>query len=641
MSAELFKVTCVTCQASLSVRNPALIDQIVACPKCDSMVHVVPPVIVDHAPLTAPVTTTALASDFPSFEEPFGPSTESAAPVPETPEVPVAPSVLEVGNASNATFIMWSVGSFVVGVTLMATFLMLRGGDAPVKKVDLATAQIATPNVATSAANMLVDEPKTEAPLPATSPAPIAEQPSVESATVHQPAAEENPFASVALETPHSEEPALLGPIEQPTDDVVKEIPATKAATPITPPQEKPTEKLVIASADEPRVASKFDPMAIDPEEFHLGGITETAGDEANVDAGHAAGDEQPAEVRPVNAVVPVRLDQESGRASANRVASIQLKHKLPEVIIKDMPLLDFLALVSQLAGVPVSVGPEQLQMAGIAPGRQVTVNKAGATLAEVLESTLGPLHLEVTTEGPQIVIVRQDAAKVRSVNYPVDDLLGDKLTTAAVGKWIEQLIAPETWQSAGGDGTITVLDGSLQVEQPQAVQYQVLFFLERIRLAKGLPLRSKYPAQLLSGKPYNVGVADRLNTPATFTFSHNTPLAEVFSYWQQAAELPIFVDWSALASVGLWPDSRITCTSANEPWQAAFDKILAPLDLAWRAAPGGAVQITSRGRVETEPVVDIYPFGTWRGAAAQAVVIDDAVNGLTYVRAPAVGHRQ
>ena len=174
----------------------------------------------------------------------------------------------------------------------------------------------------------------------------------------------------------------------------------------------------------------------------------------------------------------------------------------------------------------------------------------------------------------------------MRSVDYPVDDLLGDKLTTADVGKWIETLIAPDSWQSAGGDGTITAAEESLRIEQTQAVQYQVLFFLERIRLAKQLPLRSKYPARLLSGQPYGAGVADRLNAPATFTFSHDTPLAEVFHYWQGEAGLPIFVDWPALASVGLWPDSRITCTSANEPWRTAFDKILGPLDLAgWRSA--------------------------------------------------------
>jgi hypothetical protein len=279
--------------------------------------------------------------------------------------------------------------------------------------------------------------------------------------------------------------------------------------------------------------------------------------------------------------------------------------------------------------------------MAGVTPGRPVSVEQTNATLAGVLESVLDPLHLEVKTEGPQIIIVRQDAAKIRSVDYPIDDLLGQKLTSADIAKWIEQLIAPESWQAAGGDGKITTSSGSLTIEQMQAVQYQILFFLERVRLAKGLPLRSKYPARLLSGKPYEAGIADRLNAPTTFTFSHNTPLAEVFHHWQGEAGLPIFVDWPALASVGLWPDSRITCTSANEPWRAALDKILSPLDLAWRAAPGGAIQITSRARVETEPVVDIYAIGTWHGNATDAVVIDDLVNGLKYVRAPAAAHRQ
>lgn len=459
-------------------------------------------------------------------------------------------------------------------------------------------------------------------------------------------ALEDNPFADPAQVEPTSIkppqiEPSLLGPVEQPEEEIVAKAKPTARKTPVTPPQTDPAEKLVIASADAPRVAHKFDPLALDPEEFQLGGMTEAADDAADVDTEQPADKEPQAEDRPMNAVVPVRLDQESGHGSANRVASIQLKHKFPAVAVKDMPLLDFLALVGQLAGVPVSVGPEQLQMAGKTPGRTVSVDKSDTTLAEVLKSVLEPLHLEATTEGPQIVVVRQDAARVRNVDYPVDDLLGDQLTAADIGQWIEQLIAPETWQSAGGEGTIAVADGSLKIEQPQAVQYQVLFFLERIRLAKGLPLRSKYPARLLSSKPYGVGVADRLSAPATFTFSRNTPLAEVFHYWQGEAGLPIFVDWPALASVGLWPDSRITCTSANEPWQAAIDKILAPLNLTWRAAPGGAIQITSRARAETEPVVDIYPAGIWRGDAAKAIVINDAVNGLTYVRAPAAMHRQ
>ena len=40
---EPFKITCVTCRARLAVRNEALIGQILACPKCGSMVQVAAP----------------------------------------------------------------------------------------------------------------------------------------------------------------------------------------------------------------------------------------------------------------------------------------------------------------------------------------------------------------------------------------------------------------------------------------------------------------------------------------------------------------------------------------------------------------------------------------------------------------------
>jgi len=629
MGTELFKVTCVTCQASLSVRNPALVDQIIACPKCDSMVHVLPPAKSASTPLVAPVVAATPLVKPPTFEEPVEQFVELPPPAAEAAVPSEVASVLDVASASNANFIMWAIGSFVVGVTLMGTFLLLRGGDAPAVAAPKPTTPITHPTVPAEPTANVTDQPETESPAP--SPGVVADKEPV----TREPASDDNPFAEQPTKVePPQVEPSLLGPLEQPVEEPVATAPPAAA---------EPTPKLVIASADEPRAARKFDPLAIDPEELNLSDVTEAGGGEDAAPAGaeKPADEESQDEARPVNAVVPVRLDEESGRGSANRIASIQLKRAFPAVAVKDMPLLDFLALASQLAGVPVSVGPEQLQMAGITPGRPVAVELTGATLAEVLESVLKPLHLEATTDGPQIVVVRQDADKVRSVDYPIDDLLGDKLTTADVSKWIETLIAPDSWQSAGGDGTITAAEESLRIAQTQAVQYQVLFFLERIRLAKQLPLRSKYPARLLSGQPHGAGVADRLNAPATFTFSHDTPLAEVFHYWQGEAGLPIFVDWPALASVGLWPDSRVTCTSANEPWRTSFDKILGPLDLGWQAAPGGAIQITSRARVETEPVVDIYPAGTWQGNASDAAAIDDPVNGLTYVRASAATHQQ
>ena len=303
---------------------------------------------------------------------------------------------------------------------------------------------------------------------------------------------------------------------------------------------------------------------------------------------------------------------------------------------------MDFLDLVSSLAGVPISLAPSELQMAGIGLNQRVSLDAQEIRLDKALEQVLSPLHLEVLTEvGSQAVVVRRDAAKLREISYPLDDLVSSQTSAEDFAKWIQKLIEPNSWTGAGGSGKIATASNQLRVEQAQSVHYQILFFLERIRLAKQLPLRSKYPARLLAAKPLDMIVAERMAAPTTFTFSHETPLAEVVRYWQSELGLPIFVDWPTLGEHNIYPTSRVTCGIANQPWHTALDEVLTPLDLGWRPAPGGAIQITSQAVVHHEAVLDIYPAKLWQGKSNnEATVIHDPGNNLVYVRAPGAVQR-
>ncbi|RIK77504.1 MAG: hypothetical protein DCC67_12605, partial [Planctomycetota bacterium] len=78
---ELFKVTCVTCRARLSVRDAALVGQIVACPRCGMMVQVTEPV--DRSgnngqAAAAPAAATAMAPSV-SAEPSAGPPADQFA----------------------------------------------------------------------------------------------------------------------------------------------------------------------------------------------------------------------------------------------------------------------------------------------------------------------------------------------------------------------------------------------------------------------------------------------------------------------------------------------------------------------------------------------------------------------------------
>lgn len=623
MVTELFKVSCVTCQASLSVRNPALIGQIVACPKCDSMVLIEKPATAGSA---APIIAAAVAPSvmkMPKFEEPIEDFTASESlgePVtaPQVSPTEVA-SVLEAGTSSSVNFIMWSVASFVVGVTIMGALLVWRSGAEPTVATT-AVEQAPAVEQPQEVTKSLSEEPSNQ----------LTEEPPVDVARVPEPAhvAEANVEPKTEADEPLSGSVAL-----PPQEEVAAELPVTSSDV-------KPEPKLVINESGEPRLARNYDPLQLDPEQMDLS--TVSAGASADSTPAEETSDAQTVEPSarnesPVADQSPVQLS-EKRPSTARRFAEAQLKRELLAVNVQDMPLLSFLTLMSQLSGVPISISPEQMQMTGRSPGHPVSVNLSEKNVGDILSEVLVPLHLEAQLDGEQIVITRQHGNQIRSIDYPVNDL---GVSQTELAQWIEQLVAPESWKSVGGPGTITVEGDKLRIEQTQAVQYDVLIFLERIRLAKDKPLRSKYPERLLSSRSYNATVAEQLTTPAIFTFSHETPLAEVFQYWQGEMGMPVFVDWPALATVKLWPESQMTCRIANEPWHTALDKVLEPLGLGWRAVSGGGIQITSRQMIESHPVLDIYPGNEWQLSPEHARVIHDRVNNLTYVRAPAAVHRQ
>ncbi len=124
--------------------------------------------------------------------------------------------------------------------------------------------------------------------------------------------------------------------------------------------------------------------------------------------------------------------------------------------------------------------------------------------------------------------------------------------------------------------------------------------------------------------------LAASLHGQARFTFSHYTPLSEIFSHWQQQLGLALLVDWPALlgessgggeessrageqSKVGhgplAGPATRIACAVANQPWEQALDLVLEPLGLAWRAMDGQTLQITSAQIVQEEAQLEFYPL--------------------------------
>jgi hypothetical protein len=619
---ELFKITCVTCRARLSVRDAALIGKIIGCPKCGMMVQVTAPA--DDSPRAASATIAAAAA----IAAPPPPVEDAFADVPEVAAPAATPTVAHES------------GSVFDDADMTASDALVEPPPPPPAPPAIATAAsrattyklaaltvagaIAGSAVVAAALSWFSDDAPTVAVAPAAKVESKAEQPE---APAPAPAPTEAPEERVAPEASDPEPEALLPIDDAPDDDAIAATPseveplapAESRPTETAPPVEEPTPLIAEAppvdAAPEPRL--RIDPLDVDPEGLNLstlyGGPPKDPLAESQLpkedEPAPSVPDDEPhadeADAAPP-AAQTVRRDAHAG-VGAPSDAAVLLARKLPAIKFNRTPLCRLLDLAVQVSGLPVSVSAEELRRAAVSAATPATVDAKDATIESLLMDALKPLRLKPVVDGEQIVLKRDGEDKRRAVDYAVDDLANTPAKVDQLGEWIQQLAAPESWQAAGGDATLAIDGGKLRVDAAESVQYEVLFVLERYRVTRGLPTRTKYPAALFAAGAFHASVADRLAAPAVFTFSHYTPLREIFRYWQEELDVAVLVDWPALADARLWPGARIACSAADKSWAEAMDSVLEPLGLGWRAVGRNTIEITTLTKIREESLLEVY----------------------------------
>lgn len=685
----------------LTVRKEAMIGQIIACPRCNMMVQVLPPAgyvaaekpaaaapptasseppVVGHktkaAAATAAVATTLFdATDALADVTPLAPTTPNIAPIdpvfaatfddavdaftdppPSSKSITPAQSTAKVATPSHeparvaeaahaeptpppapatlppvaSRWAAWKfpamiAGGAIAGAAIVASALTLLSGDEPTPTV-AANTNAAAPVTASPTADPTTVGVK--AP-----PAAPVEPPPASPAGENQTAAAtadaaaniertaDDPFAESPTEQTADAELETREPAADKSDATAATEPTVSDAADETPPavDAPPPAPKETASVEQPKL--RIDPLEIDPEGLNLSTLYngppkdpiaasqlpgEEEGVELSVPAAHEAPPDDAPPAEAPQAAGAVRRDEQAVGAPAGNVATL-LARKTPELRIQNMPLCRLLDLSVQLSGVPVSVAPDQLRLAAVSAGQPATADVKDATIEEFLAAALKPLRLQPVVVDDQIVLIRGGNNPRSERAFPIDDLAGDPAAVEQLVANIQKLVAPESWQAAGGGGTIAVDGKQLKIDTGEAIQYEVLLLLERSRAALGLSPRSKYPAALVGADAAPVALAERLGAPATFTFSQYTPLREIFRHWQEEMQVAVLVDWPALTDLRLWPNTRIACSAADKPWDAALDEVLTPLGLAWRPIDKRTIEITTQEKATSAPLLEIY----------------------------------
>ncbi|MEN6449370.1 MAG: hypothetical protein ABFC96_02670, partial [Thermoguttaceae bacterium] len=319
-----------------------------------------------------------------------------------------------------------------------------------------------------------------------------------------------------------------------------------------------------------------------------------------------------PDETPPAKVVRPAEVK----KAASPRVdLTARLADRLPAIELNDAPLGAALNLLGSLSTAPITVNADAMCQLGVTPQDPISLKLDGATLGEALEAAATQRGMSVVTDGGQVLVTwpAEYRDSLKKVRYTVSDMTGDdKAALADLAAVIRKLVSPESWQTAGGRGTIEPDSGALVVVQTGEVHQQVLVFCERLRVARRLPLRSREKAEHFALTTQTDRAHDILDRPVTANFHEPTPLARIVAFLSETTGSAILIDRAALAAAETSDRVEASLTVQKRGLGETLTELLQPLGLVYRTVGGSLIQITTPEALDERPELEFYPIKPW-----------------------------
>jgi hypothetical protein len=310
-----------------------------------------------------------------------------------------------------------------------------------------------------------------------------------------------------------------------------------------------------------------------------------------------------------------------------------QLSQPIAGLEVPELPLREFIQLISRLTTIPITIRPEVFLYSRVSP--ETTVAAAGSNLSvgEILRQGLAPLDLAAWTVGDQLVIDRA-ATTVQRAKHDVSDLVnGDVGSIEDLADLISVMVAPSSWSAAGGPGHMALLEGVLVVENTKGVHMETLAFCERLRAARGLPPRSRLWQSTLAGANSAEVIRRQLEKKIHLPSPRPMTFEELVERLARTTGCCLLVNWQALEGEGWSAATKVSLTADGESMHVVLQRVLDPMQLVYRRIGGKAIEITTTAAELETPEVEFYPIDDLveAGMASPVVIqrIHQTVKGL------------
>ena len=254
------------------------------------------------------------------------------------------------------------------------------------------------------------------------------------------------------------------------------------------------------------------------------------------------------------------------------------------------------------------------------------------ATVGKALEEITAGRNMAAVVTGGQVVLTStaEHRERLRLIRYAVADLTGgDARAAAGLAALVQEFVVPESWQSNGGRGTVEAAPDALRITQTGQVHYQAIVFCEKLRVARGLPTKSRFDPKKFILTTRTARAKEVLSHIIGVHANTPTSLASILEQFKQPPGTEILIDRPALAAEGLSENVAGKFKVESLPQGEALRQLLEPIGLAWRAVDATTLQITTQKALAARREVEFYRVGSLLAGKPPTALIEQIKTAL------------
>lgn len=310
----------------------------------------------------------------------------------------------------------------------------------------------------------------------------------------------------------------------------------------------------------------------------------------------------------------PGSTDAIEDEAEFNRPSAItieaekRLGDSIPAIGFPAAELSSFADFMADFTNTPMTIDPIALRDSQATPGTALSVNLKDSTARKVINKALEPLKLTVTAREKDSLIgypATGDDLPTRSI--PVGDLAPSDADKARLRTFIMELIEPDAWEFNGGEGEVTIEGDTFLIANRPDLLFRSLVLIEKIRVARGLKPLSSYSADRFDLTPRSEQVSRLLNTQLTINFGHGERLTTILQSIHKKTDLWVLVDWQSVAKQGWHHLAEIDLIAHDEPVGEALERLARGMGLVVRVIDGEIVQLVAPKDFNQQFEIEVY----------------------------------